>query len=132
MDIGPKQEVLSVLLPDEDITDAFAAEEYSCYKHIIHKDGTSALAIDPGSAMAGNVPACNNDNKIRYLRLLNHCKSPNVVIDVRDAATPFWYEPVGSTKFGPWYTCSIRTIKSVRKGDELVIRYADAPVEWDV
>lgn len=119
------------MLPDEDVDDAFAHAEYSCYKHIVHKDGESALAIDPGSNMAGNVWACKSDSEVRFLRLLNHCKSPNVEFDIGEAATPFWFEPVGDVKYGPWYTCSITTVKKVKAGDELVIRYADRPDEWD-
>ena len=130
-DLDKKQVVFSALLPDEDVSDAFAHAEYSCYKHIVHKDGASALAIDPGSNMAGNVWACKNDCDIRYLRLLNHCKTPNVKLLVGDAATPHWFEPVGDVKYGPWYTCLIVTEKSIKAGDELVIRYADAPAEWD-
>lgn len=88
------------------------------------------MAIDPGSKMGGNVWACRADNDLRLLRLLNHSGSPNVKLDVDEAATPFWFEPVQGVKYGPWYTCSIKTVKKVRKGDELLIKYADAPGEW--
>lgn len=113
-------------------TDVVVADsKYSCYKHIVHKDGLSALAIDPGSKIGGNVWACRADNDIRLLRLLNHCKEPNVQFRIGDAATPFWFEPVGDAQFGPWYDCSVATKREVRKREELLIRYADAPAEWD-
>lgn len=132
VDIAANQIVFDALLPDEECSAAFADTEYSCYKHILHKDGASALAIDPGSNMGGNVWACQNDNKVRFLRLLNHSKSPNVFLDIKEAATPFWYERVGGVIYGPWYTCSIRTIREVRVGDEILIKYAEHPEEWDV
>eukprot|EP00752_Nemacystus_decipiens_P005854 g5288.t1 len=83
VDIGEGQVVMTALIPDEPVTKAFEDSDYSCYKHIMHKDGQIALAIDPGSKIGGNGYACKNDNDIRFLRLLNHCKTPkNVYIDV--------------------------------------------------
>lgn len=123
--------VFTALLPDEPIESAFAVLEYSCYRHIIHKDGLTALAIDPGSKMRGNVWACKADNDIRLLRLLNHYKHPNVELIIDDAAEPFWFEPVAGANYGPWYTCTIKAVTDIKKGDEIVFRYFDAPKEWD-
>lgn len=82
--------------------------------------------------MRGNVFACEADNDIRLLRLLNHSKSPNVELSVGDAATPDWFEAIGGAEYGPWYTCSIKALENIEKGVELTIKYAGAPAEWDV
>lgn len=96
----------------------------------MHKDGQSALAIDPGANMRGNLWSCKADNEIRLLRLLNHSKSPNVKLDVQEACTPKWFEPVGHVQYGTWYTMSIKAIKQIFKGEELLIEYAQVPEEW--
>lgn len=126
------QDVFAALLPDEPVESAFTNADYSCYSHIMHADGQSALAIDPGRNMRGNVFACEADNDIRLLRLLNHSKSPNVELFVGDAATPDWFEAIGGAEYGPWYTCSIKALENIEKGVELTIKYADAPAAWDV
>lgn len=48
-----------------------------------------------------------------------------------DAADPFWFEPVAGANYGPWYTCTIKAVTDIKKGDEIVFRYFDAPKEWD-
>lgn len=74
--------------------------------------------------------ACRADNEIRLLRLLNHSQSSNVKLDVCETHTPKWFEPVGDVQYGCWYTMSIKAIKPIRKGDELLIEYAQVPKKW--
>jgi len=104
---------------------------YDCNKYVVHKDKLGMVCIDPGHLFRGNLQACLEDMRSKMVRLLNHSKAPNVHLYLDEVSPPNWYEPIGSHKVETWYSCSVVTLRDVEEGEELTIRYAKVPDEWN-
>lgn len=118
-----KDVLIDVVLPSEAIGKGF---EYDCYKHIMHRDRSGVMHIDPASRMRGTFGACREDFAWKFLRLLNHSSDPNVKICTDEAARPDWYEVVGE-EYQLWYRCTFWATRKIRKGEELTFEYAIPP-----
>lgn len=112
--------LLDVVVPSENVGKDF---EYDCYEHIMHRDGLGAMHINSSEKMRGNYGACREDFALKFLRLLNHSKNPNVQISTREAATPAWYEALGKD----WYQCSFSATRTIKRGEELTFAYHIPP-----
>lgn len=115
--------LLDVVLPSEALGEDCT---YDCYQHIMHGDGAGAMYIDAASRMRGTFGSCREDFALKFVRLLNHSKDPNVAIKTGGAARPGWYEAVGK-EFTIWYRCSFFATRKIRKGEELTFEYAIPP-----
>lgn len=124
---GHNDILLEVVIPSEALGEDFM---YDCYQFIMHGDGAGAMLIDPASRMRGTFGACEEDFALKFVRLMNHSKDPNVEFKTGDAARPAWYEPVGK-EFTLWYRCSFFATRKIRKGEELTFKYAVPPAGAD-
>lgn len=115
--------LLDVVLPSEALGENFT---YDCYQHIMHRDGTGVMLIDPASRLRGTFGACREDFALKFVRLLNHSNNPNVAIKTGEAPRPDWYEAVGK-EFTTWYRCSFLATRKIRKGEELTFKYDSPP-----
>ena len=125
--------VHSSTLPSSEFSKSFRKRKYSDLRHVMHRDQRGVVHIDPARFMRGNLMACLTDMQSMMFRLLNHSKSPNAELQFSAENAPEWFE---ATKAGEiispqWYSCSIATIKPVRAGQELTIRYRSVPKEWE-
>lgn len=120
-----KDVLIDVVLPSEAMDKGF---KYDCYRYIMHRDGSGAMHIDPASRMRGTFGACKEDFVLKFLRLLNHSKDPNVKIDTAEATRPEWYEVVGK-EYEVWYRCTFSATRKIKKGEELTFEYAIPPNE---
>lgn len=125
--------VHSCTLPSSEFSESFRKEQYSCLRHVMHRDQRGVVHIDPARFMRGNLMACLTDMQSMMFRLLNHSTSPNAELQFSAENAPEWFE---ATKAGEiisqqWYSCSIVTTKPVRAGQELTIRYRSVPKEWE-
>lgn len=124
--------VHSSTLPSSEFSKSFRRRQYSDLRHVMHRDQRGVVHIDPARFMRGNLMACLTDMQSMMFRLLNHSESPNAELQFSAETAPEWFE---ATKAGEiisdqWYSCSIATIKPVRAGEELTIRYRSVPKRW--
>ncbi|CAM9091267.1 unnamed protein product, partial [Laminaria digitata] len=117
------------VLPSSEFNDDFTIEQYDCCYHVMHRDKSGVVYIDPGALFRGNLMGCLEDMGSRVIRLLNHSSSPNAELCFGGAAPPDWYEPTqaGQAVITSWYTCSLVTRRPVEAGEELTICYAKFP-----
>lgn len=47
-----------------------------------------------------------------------------------ECSKPEWFESIGR-EIDNWYECSIIALEDLQASDELTIKYAKAPPEWD-
>ena len=108
----------------------YETKNYNCYRHIAHRDDQSVLLIDAAGMMEATLEACIEDAKMGYLRAINHARTGfNAEFVFDGAVRPDWYFPMG-VEFKWWYTCQVRALGAIRKGQEVRVEYAWAPKKW--